>query len=411
MENAGAERGLLVLNVDGSPQAAIAAQSNPRLVTKRIDKPLDLYRPLPLTVVRAVLRTGEPLYWRPGEAENIFNADPYLREQQPQSVVCLPLRHQDAILGALYLENTRTAGAFPPGRVRILEILLTQAAISLANANLFAEQVRLKEEARRAQENFLQAAKMVSLGTLASGVAHEINNPNNTIMLNSAAIEELWQGLQPALELVRRQGHDLTIKNIPFAELREKVPRLFIGINGATERIKNLSRELRDFARREPMDLHQDVDINHVAQSAVSLLRHLIGRCTDHFTTAYGHDLPLMKGNFQKLEQVIVNLLQNACEALPDRDRKITLATAFNPRTGMVEVEVSDQGCGIAPENLELITDPFFTTRRDEGGTGLGLSIAASIVKDHRGTLEFISEPGLGTRARVSLRPQIPAGE
>ena len=411
MENAGAEKGLLVLNIDGSPQAVIAAQSDPQLVTERIGKPLESYRPLPLTVVRAVLRTGQPVFWQPGEAENVFNADPYLREQRPQAAACLPLRHQDAILGALYLENARTAGAFPPGRVRILEILLTQAAISLANASLFAEQVRLKEEARQAQENFLQAAKMVSLGTLASGVAHEINNPNNTIMLNSAAIEELWQGVQPLLDLASEQHGDLTIKNIPLAELREKVPRLFAGITGAAERIKNLSRELRDFARRDPMDLSQDLDINQVAQSAVSLLGHLIGRCTDHFTIDYGSDLPLVRGNFQKMEQVIVNLLQNALESLPDRNKKISLATDFISQTGIVEVVVSDQGRGIAPENLERITDPFFTTRRDEGGSGLGLSIAASIVKDHQGTLEFISEPGLGTRARVSLRPLVAAGE
>jgi polar amino acid transport system substrate-binding protein len=99
---------------------------------------------------------------------------------------------------------------------------------------------------------------------------------------------------------------------------------------------------------------------------------------------------------------VIVNLLLNACQALPDKERKISLATGYDPATGFVILTVADEGIGITPEVRPYLTDPFFTTKRDTGGTGLGLSVSAGIVKEHGGSLEFNSAPGEGTV--VSLR-------
>jgi signal transduction histidine kinase len=116
-----------------------------------------------------------------------------------------------------------------------------------------------------------------------------------------------------------------------------------------------------------------------------------------------GQGLPGVRGNAQRIEQVIVNLVLNACQALPDPSRAIRASTRFDPDRSAVLFAVEDEGIGIPPENLPRLTDPFFTTKRDSGGTGLGLSVSASIVKEHGGTLEFRSEPGQGATVTLAL--------
>jgi polar amino acid transport system substrate-binding protein len=113
--------------------------------------------------------------------------------------------------------------------------------------------------------------------------------------------------------------------------------------------------------------------------------------------------LPVVKGNAQRIEQVVINLLLNACQALPNPECGILLATAYDRQTHAVVLRLSDQGSGIAPEHIPHLTDPFFTTKREIGGTGLGLSVSASIVKEHGGTLEFESTPGSGTIVTLTI--------
>jgi polar amino acid transport system substrate-binding protein len=138
-----------------------------------------------------------------------------------------------------------------------------------------------------------------------------------------------------------------------------------------------------------------------VVQRAATWLAHLIATTTKHFSVTCSPDLPSIVGNRRRLEQVMVNLIQNACQALPDPDRAVRVTLAR--QDSVVVVEVADEGGGIPEEALKHITDPFFTTKRAVGGTGLGLSIASSIVREHGGTLEFISEQGKGATVRVSL--------
>jgi polar amino acid transport system substrate-binding protein len=117
----------------------------------------------------------------------------------------------------------------------------------------------------------------------------------------------------------------------------------------------------------------------------------------------YGGNLPLLKGNSHRLEQVMINLIQNACQALADTRGKLSLSTSFDETASSVVVQVQDEGVGISPEVLPHITDPFFTTKSNIGGIGLGLSISSRIVKEHGGTLTFTSEPGKGTTAKIIL--------
>lgn len=266
-----------------------------------------------------------------------------------------------------------------------------------------SEENKLKEEKRLVQEKLIQSDKLISLGILASGVAHEINNPNNSIMLNIAALSEIWSQLEPIVEEYSEKNKDFSIKGVEYSEIKEKIPKLFFGLKMSSRRIKSISKDLKDFSRKEPLDLKTEVDVNKVVKISISLVQNLISKSTKHFSVNYCKNLPKINGNFQKLEQVMINLLQNACDSLTDTGKKIRLTTAFDRETNLIEIKVGDEGCGIDKENISLITDPFFTTKRNMGGTGLGLSIALSILRDHDGSLEFSSEAGKGTIVSVRL--------
>jgi PAS domain S-box-containing protein len=260
-----------------------------------------------------------------------------------------------------------------------------------------------EEKAKRQEQQLIQADKMIALGTLVSGVAHEINNPNNFIMMNAPLLLELWQEICPILERYYETSGDFSIKGFNYSELKGAVPDLFAGIINGTKRIKNIVTELKNFSRRESDDIDQNVDINGVVKAAVKLTATMIEKSTRHFAVRYGKNIPRFKGNFQRLEQVVVNLIQNSCEALPDKDKGISISTDFDEGTGLLTVNAADEGTGIDPQNLKFIMDPFFTTRRDRGGTGLGLSIASTIVNRHGGSLSFDSQPGKGTTAVITI--------
>lgn len=265
------------------------------------------------------------------------------------------------------------------------------------------ERKNAEEKVKLQQQQLMQAGKMVALGTLVSGVAHEINNPNNFIMLNTPLLREAWENAIPVLEKYYAENGDFIIGGMKFTEMRENIPTLFTGISDGAGRIKQIVEDLKHYARNEAVDLSQEVDINTVLQSAVSLLSGMIRKFTDHFHADYGADLPLLTGNFQRLEQVLVNLIQNACQALPGPHKGVLVSTAYDPETARIVIAVRDEGSGIASEHLPHIMDPLFTTRQDSGGVGLGLSISAQIVAEHGGTMFFASQVGSGTTVTVSL--------
>jgi polar amino acid transport system substrate-binding protein len=249
----------------------------------------------------------------------------------------------------------------------------------------------------------MQAGKMVALGTLVSSVAHEINNPNNFIMLNTPLLSEAWKGAMPILDEYYESHGDFVIGGMKYTEMRDSIPILFSGISDGAKRIKQIVEDLKDFVRRDASDMSQSVDMNAVLRSAISLLSNTIMKSTNHFSVVYGENLPVLKGNFQRFEQVMINLIQNACQALPDTRKGIFVSTSYDEKRPSIVVEVEDEGAGMPPEMLSHIADPFYTTKSDSGGLGLGLSISSRIVKEHGGVLTFASEPGKGTKAEIVL--------
>ncbi len=233
------------------------------------------------------------------------------------------------------------------------------------------------------------ADRLIAAGTLAAGVAHEVNNPLAYVLGN--------------LELIRQQLRELPA--VPPA-IHERLDQMDDGL----ERIRNVVTDLRAFARPEE-ELVARTALRAVCEAAIrivsSLVRHRAVVITD-----FADDTPVVLANQSRLGQVMINLMVNASSAMPERpatDNRITVRTQRLP-TGEAALEITDNGAGIAPELMPRLFDPFFTTRSDGMGTGLGLSVCHRIVESLHGRIEVESRPGIGSTFTVVL-PAAPAQE
>jgi len=277
--------------------------------------------------------------------------------------------------------------------------------VALRTADLtreIAERRQVEEELRLHQQQLVQADKMAALGVLVSGVAHEINNPTGIILLEAPILKRFHTDASRVLERYYQENGDFTCGGLPYSRMRQEVPKSLEKIQDAGKRIKRIVDDLKDFARQDTTSCNEILDLNTAAQAAVRLVEPTIRKATRNFSVGYRKGLPQVRGNRQRIEQVLVNLILNACQALPDPERGIELTTWHDAFRGTVVLRLRDEGTGIAPEHLSRLTDPFFTTKQHQGGTGLGLSVSAGIVKEHGGTLEFQSD-GSGTTVTLTL--------
>jgi len=265
------------------------------------------------------------------------------------------------------------------------------------------ERKRAAEELQVRQKQLLHADKLTSLGTLVSGVAHEINNPNGLIQLSLPQLAKAYGDIEPILEKHYTQHGDFSLGWFTYSRMRQEIPQMLQEMLESSNRIKRIVEDLKDFVRRNDSGLAERVDLNEVIRAAVRLVDSSLRKATRHFSADYASGLPAFRGNGHRIEQVIVNLLLNACQALTAGEQAIRVRTYAAKEEQMVVMELADQGCGLDEETLARVTDPFFTTKRETGGTGLGLSISDGIVKDHGGRLEFASRPGQGMRVRMFL--------
>ena len=256
---------------------------------------------------------------------------------------------------------------------------------------------------RTSRDLLIQADKMASLGVLVAGMAHEINNPNQVILSRASLLDDLMEEVFPILDEYYRENGDFTIRGMEYSEMRETLTDHIRGITGSSRRIGKLVEDLKSLSRETSAHEWTDVDINSVVTISVDLCRSILDTSVNSLELRLADDLPKLRGNGQRLEQVCINLLQNAAQALQDTGGKIFVSTETDPRKHSVILTVRDDGAGIPPDKLKMIFDPFYTTKRDSGGTGLGLSISRSIVRDHGGDILFESVEGEGTTVRVIL--------
>ena len=261
-----------------------------------------------------------------------------------------------------------------------------------------------------AQSKLIQSEKLASIGQLAAGVAHEINNPIGFIFSNFGTLEQyledLFQMLDAyeqaeasvsdgaALARIRSLKADLDIDY-----LKEDIPNLMRESRDGIQRVRKIVQDLKDFSRVDARQEWESVDLHAGIDSTLNIVNNEIKYKAD-VVKHYGA-LPEVQCLPSELNQVFMNLLVNAAHAITAERGTITISTGVEGPN--VWVEVADTGAGIAQENLKRIFDPFFTTKPVGKGTGLGLSLSYGIVQKHSGRMEVHSELGVGTRCRITL--------
>lgn len=251
------------------------------------------------------------------------------------------------------------------------------------------------------EQQLQQADKLASLGQLVSGIGHEINNPNQFIRGNIKIIKQAMDDLLPIVDAYQKDHPDLKIARLKYDFFRQHILTLIEDMANGSERIKRIVQSLKSFARKDEGLLADTVEINNVIDESARLVHNQVHKSAE-IQLDLATDLPTFEGNAQKLEQVIINLIINAGQAMAAEERGLIRVSSEQDGEFIV-VRVADDGAGMSPSTTKNIFDPFFTTKRARGGTGLGLSIAYRIIEEHRGVISVESTIGEGTTFTIRL--------
>ena len=437
IQNAGAQTGVLILKEEENWKIAVHC-SDRQGCSLQETIAIEESQSIPQTVINYVKRTHKTLVFDDVKTELIFASDPYMMLQEPKSILCTPILHQGKLMAILYLENNLTTGAFTGDRVALLNILCSQAAISLENARLYQESQLLYQQSRddaqkleqsinnlkQMQLQLVQNEKMSALGNLVAGVAHEINNPVGFIVGNLQPAQEYVGDLFKLIDLYQEKFPDpgreieAEIEDMDLEYLREDLPKLIGSMKEGVDRIRNISTSLRTFSRADS-DRPVSFNIHDGIDSTVLILKHRLKasefRPAIEIVKEYGN-LPLVKCFPGQLNQVFMNILANAIDALEEsnkglgfseikaRPNQITVQTVMSESKNQVLIRIKDNGTGMSHEVKENIFNHLFTTKPVGQGTGLGLSIAHQIVVEkHGGTLTVNSSLGEGSEFVISI--------
>ena len=432
MENAGATKGALILPREESLiiEAFADCSETVRITCVGQAFPLEETEELPISVINNVWRTQQILLFNDGSPDSKFLRDSYLMSSHPQSMLCIPLLNQGQLQGILYLENSLAAGAFTSDRLEVLNVICSQAAVSLENAQLYLNleksEIREREKSERlasslqelkeAQLQLVQSEKMATIGQLVAGIAHEINNPVGFISGNLDYASEYIQNLINLLNLYRetfpKPGEIIEeeIEAIELDYLIKDLPQTINSMKEGTNRIADISRSMRTFSRSDTAEkvlfnLHDGID------STLLILKHRLkaneNRPEIQVVKNYG-SLPEINCYPGQLNQVFMNLIANGIDALEEKGEseknQITITTEIDRKKENVIVRIGDNGLGMSEEVKQKIFEHLFTTKKVGKGTGLGLSISRKIVEEkHGGKITCISEIGKGTEFSLFL--------
>ncbi len=281
-----------------------------------------------------------------------------------------------------------------------------------------SEEKRIRQESEYRLQQVIQADKLSSLGEMVAGVAHEINNPAGFITSNLPILDETWEIVEPILADYADRHPEWRFSDMTMSELREDMREAIQAVETGSERINKVILNLKDFSRVNNDQRFKPVNLNEVIDMAFTIVGGQVKKSVGTLELNLAPDPPHIQGHFQKLEQVVINLVVNAVHAVSrKKDGRLAITTQIIERLGAAALSVEDNGIGMAPGLSERIFEPFFTTRREHGGTGLGLSVSYSLVQEHRGIIGVLSRPGIGSRftvflpvdgqARLDVRPRI----
>ncbi|MDK9726007.1 MAG: ATP-binding protein [Sterolibacteriaceae bacterium MAG5] len=274
--------------------------------------------------------------------------------------------------------------------------------------------VALNTKLENAHVQLLQSEKMASIGQLAAGVAHEINNPVGYVYSNLGSLEnylrdflamlDAYEKAEPAMDAEARAAVQALRRELDIDYLRQDVATLLSETREGVNRVRKIVQDLKDFSHAGSGEEWRWADLHAGLESTLNIVANELKYKTT-VVREYG-ELPQIYCLPSQINQVFMNLLVNAAHAIETRG-VVTVRTGTAGREVWVEVE--DTGCGIPPDHLKRIFDPFFTTKPVGKGTGLGLAVSYSIVEKHRGRIEVRSEVGKGTAFRVWLPIEAPA--
>jgi PAS domain S-box-containing protein len=499
VEHAGAERGLLILFPGNEPRIAAEATTGRGQVEVMLRQAALSQAELPESVLHYVIRTRESVILDDTSAQNPFSADEYIRQMHARSVLCLPLVKQAKLIGALYLENKLASHVFTPSRISVLELLASQAAISLENARLYndlqerearirrlvdsniigilivdsrgrivdanqafldivgyaredlvsgrlrwrdltpaewrdaddraladlkaagtvqprekeyfrkdgsrvpvlvgatafgdgqdegvafvldlTERKHVEEVLRDAQTNLAHVMRITTLGELTASISHEVSQPLAAVVNAAAACQRWLDGSTPNLD-----------------EARSAVEWITKEANRASEVI----RRVRALANKTDIE-KVPLDVNDLVREAIALVQRELTSHLVSLRMEFASALPMIPGDRVQLQQVIINLVMNAIEAMQtvkDRPRELVIQSDQD-ETQQVLVSVTDCGVGISAENADRLFNAFFTTKPN--GMGMGLSICRSIMEAHGGRLWATANVPHGTTLQFTL--------
>ena len=420
LANAGATKCVLLLKQEQYLQvvALVEEGQEPELLPSI---PLESSQDVAISLVNTVKRSLKPLVIVNARVSPQVAGDIYIEKHQPKSILCIPILNQGQLIGILYLENNLTVGAFTSDRIELLNLLASQAAISLENARLYQESQQAFTHLKQAQIKIVQSEKMSALGNLVAGVAHEINNPVGFLVGNIQPALDYIKDLFGLLDLYQQKYPQLDpeiqeeIENIELDYIREDLPKLIGSMREGVKRIRDISTSLRTFSRADTnspvaCNIHDGID------STIMILKHRLKandtRPEIKVIREYGK-LPQVECYAGQLNQVFMNLLGNAIDALEESNQgrpyagianQITIKTEIDGDKKQAVIRIKDNGVGISEAVREKIFDDLFTTKGVGQGTGLGLAIAKSIVVEkHGGTIEVNSVWREGTEFIIFL--------
>ena len=273
-----------------------------------------------------------------------------------------------------------------------------------------AELTALNEQLSMAQAQLLQSEKLASIGQLAAGVAHEINNPISFVFSNFGTLQTYVASLLRVLARyeaaepfiadadVARGIADLR-EQVDLAFLQEDILALMAESRDGIERVRKIVQDLKDFSRVDAHQQWQWADLHQGIDSTLNIVNNEVKYKAD-IVKEYGA-IPEVECLPSQINQVIMNIVVNGAQAIEGRRGRITIRTGASG--GNVWIEIADNGCGIPQAIQSRIFDPFFTTKPIGTGTGLGLSLSYGIIQKHRGRIDMQSEEGVGTTFRIEL--------
>ncbi len=417
LQNSGGDKCVLVLPQDGTWLVKAISTLE---ATELCSDPLDDHLKVPIKLIQYVKRTQSLVVINNLETD-LPVIDNYLTQYYPKSILGLAILNQGQLAGILYLENRSTAGVFTSDRLTVINFLCTQAAISLLNARLYQQAQNYAQQLEKTQLQIIQSEKMSALGNLVAGVAHEINNPVGFISGNLTEVQNSLTDLIEHLNLHYAKASITEIENhaveIDLEYILADLPKMIASMQMGCDRIKEISTSLRNFSRGDndrpvPCQIHDCID------STLLILKHRLNandtRPKISIIKDYG-DLPQIECFAGQLNQVFMNLLANAIDALEESNQgrsyaeiqakpnQITIKTELSPEQQVI-IRIQDNGKGMSQEVQQKIFEHLFTTKGVGKGTGLGLAIARQIIEEkHQGTIMVKSELRVGTEFILSL--------